>query len=274
MGSVTTQTPLEVPSSERVETGSFPLKLATFPSSEPTSTSNTSIDAQFIATTWVDGFNKAINSPDAAGIPNLFLCESYWRDQLCLSWDFHCLNGLDKIVDQLKKSCKGSRIKSLALDKSSALRSPTETVLDADGKIHIVQSFLTIETDVGNGAGIVRLARDDGTWKVFTLFTFLKELKGHEELIAKKRPLGVEHGEHVSRENWLDRRNEEKNFERGEDPAVLIIGKWGLRSQHIHIHLATLTRHRGWTSWPHHRRSTEDVGHQVIDYGPRSPNWR
>ena len=117
-------------------------------------------------------------------------------------------------------------MKSLALDKSSALRSPAATVLDADGQVHIVQAFLTVETDVGNGAGIVRLAQDDGKWKVFTLFTFLKELRGHEELAARKRPFGVEHGERASRKNWLDRRNEEKNFEEGQEPTVLILGEY------------------------------------------------
>ena len=221
MGSIATQTPVEVPSSDRLEPGSFPLKLATYPTSAPSQ----SIDADSIAIAWVEAFNKTISSPDVAGISDLFLHESYWRDQLCLSWDFHCLNGLDKVVAQLKQSKNGLRIKSLALDKTSALRSPTATVFDADGKVHTVQAFLTVKTDIGNGAGLVRLVQDQGKWKVFTLFTFLKELKGHEELIGKKRPFGVEHGEHASRKNWLDRRNAEKNFEDGQEPTVLILGK-------------------------------------------------
>jgi hypothetical protein len=221
MGSVAIQTPVEVPSSDRLEPGSFPLKLATYPSAEPPK----SINVESVATAWVESFNKTLSSPDVTGIADLFLCESYWRDQLCLSWDFHCLNGLDKVIAQLQKSKNGSRIKSLALDKSSALRSPTATVLDADGKVHTVQAFLTVETDVGYGAGIVRLAHDEGKWKVFTLFTFLKELKGHEELIGKNRPFGVEHGEHASRKNWLDRRNAEKNFEEEQEPTVLILGE-------------------------------------------------
>ena len=197
------------------------MKLATYPTSAPPKP----IDANSVATTWVEAFNKTINSPDVVGIPDLFLSESYWRDQLCLSWDFHCLNGLDKVVTQLKQSKNGSRIKSLALDKSNALRSPTATVFDADGEVHTVQAFLTVETNVGNGAGIVRLVQDEGKWKVFTLFTFLKELRGYEELIGKKRPFGVEHGEHAFRKNWLDRRNSEKNFEEEQGPTVLILGK-------------------------------------------------
>ena len=217
MGSVA----IETPSSERVEPGSFHLKIATYPSTVPSPDKST--DAGSVATSWVQAFKKVINTPDvdAARISELFLSEAYWRDQLCLSWDFHCL-GPEKVINQLRN---GSRIKSMALDQSSSLRSPTATVLDADGKVHIVQAFLIVETDVGKGAGIVRLVQDGGKWKAFTLFTFLKELKGHEELVGKKRPFGVEHGEHASRQNWLDRRNTEKNFEDGQEPTVLILGK-------------------------------------------------
>jgi hypothetical protein len=217
MGSIA----MKIPSSDRVEPGSFPLKIATYPTAAPPK----SIDPDAVAASWVKSFNKTISSPHVSGITELFLSESYWRDQLCLSWDFHCLNGLDKIVTQLQQSKNGSRIKSLTLDKSSALRSPNATVFDSDGKVHTVQAFLTVETDVGNGAGIVRLVQDAGKWKVFTLFTILKELKGHEELIGKKRPFGVEHGEHASRKNWLDRRNVEKNFEDEQEPTVLILGE-------------------------------------------------
>ena len=221
MGSVLVQNPVGVPSSDRVEPGSYYLPVATYPTAAPPK----SIDADSVASNWVDLFNKTVSSPSVASISDLFLAESYWRDQLCLSWDFHCMKGQDKVVDQLQKSSGGSRIKALALDKSSALRSPTAVVFDADGKVHTVQAFLTMETDVGSGAGVVNLVHDEGKWKVFTLFTFLKELKGHEESIRKNRPFGVKHGERASRQNWLDRRSVEKNFEDGQEPIVLILGK-------------------------------------------------
>lgn len=71
---------------------------------------------------------------------------------------------------------------------------------------------------------MVKLVQKNGVWKVFTFYTFLKELKGHEESTGKRRPNGVAHGEHLSRKNWLDRRNEEETFENGEEPTVLIVG--------------------------------------------------
>jgi hypothetical protein len=97
--------------------------------------------------------------------------------------------------------------------------------MDSDGKVHTVQAFLTVETDIGRGSGIVRLVQDHGAWKVFTLYTFLRELKEHEEQVGGRRPNGVAHGEHLSRKNWLDRRKAEENFEDGEEPTVLILGK-------------------------------------------------
>jgi hypothetical protein len=110
----------------------------------------------------------------------------------------------------------------VSLDKSTALRSPKASIL---GEAPIVQTFLSIETDVGHGKGVVTLTNDSGKWKAFTLFTFLEGLRGHEEVTGKKRPNGVEHGEHISRKNWLDRRKAEEEFEDGEEPIVLIIGK-------------------------------------------------
>jgi len=222
MGSIATEPAIEVSSKDRVEPGSFPLKIAKYPSA---STSE-KVDADALAARWVESFNKSITNPELASISALFLSESYWRDQLCLSWDFHTLLGPQNILELLQKSKNGSRIKSITLDKSSALRSPQTAVLDADGKVHVVQAFLTVETDIGSGAGLVRLVKDeDGDeWKAFTLFTFLSELKGFEECVGRKRPNGVEHGEHLSRKNWLDKRNSEENFEDGEEPTVLILG--------------------------------------------------
>jgi hypothetical protein len=259
MGSVATQHPVDIPSAERVEPGSFALHTANLPSLPKPE----SIDAKSVATAWVESFNKTISNPDLAGISKLFLAESYWRDHLCLSWDLHCkfsifskppcfticdtfgfseyldttrLNssfntnstagpqGPGKITALLKQA--GNRVKSLALDESSTLRSPTATVFDAEGKVHTVQAFLGVQTDVGSGDGIVRLVQEQGQWKVFTLFTYLKELKGHEERTGKNRPNGVEHGEHASQHNWLDRRKAEESFEGDLEPTVIIMGEF------------------------------------------------
>ncbi|TVY17746.1 putative indole-3-pyruvate monooxygenase YUCCA1 [Lachnellula arida] len=219
MGDITPQTQVELPSSERCEPGSFPLAIAEVPEISPAN----AIDAHTVASKWISSINKTLNTSDFGEIPNLFLAGSYWRDQLCLSWNFHTLHGPEKIASILKDSKTGSRIKWLDLDTSSALRSPTAKLND-EGKVVEVQAFLTVVTDVGSGAGIVKLVPQKGTWKAFTLFTFLKGIKGHEELVGKKRPVGVEHGEHTSQKNWLDQRVDEGAFGEGDEPTVLILG--------------------------------------------------
>lgn len=209
---------IETPSSDRTEPGSFSIPVANLPigsMSKPT-------DPDRIASEWVDLFNRNISNQTKAGISDLFLAESYWRDQMCLSWDFHTLHGPEKIDLQLQKSPVNHRIKSLALDKSTQLRYPRTSVL---GDASIVEAFLTVETDVGRGAGLMRLAQDHGAWKIFTLFTVLQELKGWEEQIGKRRPFGVQLGEYTTRKNWLDRRNAEENYEDGDEPTVLVLGK-------------------------------------------------
>lgn len=143
--------------------------------------------APAVAKAWIENFNASIQN---GNIAENFLEESYWRDHLCLSWDFHCLQGSEKIKSFMKKS--GIRIKSLAIDTSSELRSPIASPLD-EGVIP-VQTFLTVETDVGYGTGVVRLLQDQaGEWKAFTLYTCLTQLNGHGDLTGPRRPNGSCH---------------------------------------------------------------------------------
>ncbi len=249
MGSVATQAPVDVHSADRGEPGSFHLHTANL----PVTSSSKPEDVDSIAQTWVDSMNEILKNPGLA--TEIFFEDSYWRDQLCLFWDFHTLKGPEKIVSLLKQSKNDCLIKSFTLDKSSKLRSPTYSVMDADSKVHTVQAFLNLETEVRRSSGIVRLVQHPGPWKVFTLYTFLKELKNHEEVVGKRRPNGVAHGEHLSRKNWLDRRKAEENFEDDEEPAVLILGRTA--SQHL----------------PSITNKTQVLGKQVSALQPDSKYW-
>lgn len=213
------QTAVEVASADRVEPGSFPLRLATLPAPSPVPHN----EVQSIAEAWVSSFNETLKSPSLDNIANVFLSESYWRDQLCLSWDFHCLQGPEKVYSLFKSSKGGCRMKSVCLDASTSLRAP---IASAVGDSPVIRAFLTVETDVGHGKGVLRLVNENGKWKAFTLFTFLQGLNGQEEVTGKKRPNGVQHGEHVSRANWQDQRKAEEAFEGDQEPTVIIVGKY------------------------------------------------
>ena len=212
---------VQIPSHNRVEPGSQQLKPAVYPE-----TSHVEEDPATIISQWIDSFNKLLGSQDFDSLQRLFLSESCWRDQLSLSWDYHTLNGPEKIGEFLKGAKNGSRMKSIKIDDTNATRKPHVSAVDFKGKVNGVASFLIVETDVGRGRGIVRLLKDaqDGKWKAFTLFTAMHELKGHEETIGSNRPHGVDHGGQIGRKNWQERRTATENFESGTEPTVLILG--------------------------------------------------
>lgn len=212
---------VQVPSYDRAEPGSYKLPIATFPKTE----SVAEVNADDVANGWVLRFNKSIQEPSDAVINQIFLKDSYWRDQLSLSWDFHTLQGPEKILSFLRAG--PIRIKSISLDRSNPLRKPNISAFDAHGNVTGVASFLNVESDVGTGRGLVRLVQDlgdGGKWKAFTLFTAIHELKGYEESVNRNRPKGVEHGYHHERTNWQERRQATENFDSGLEPTVLIIG--------------------------------------------------
>ena len=218
-------TVMELRSSNRVLRGSHAVTQVHYPRS--IGTLSAGLDAEAVVSEWVYLFN-AHPQPEGPSLSQLFLQKSYWRDLLCLTWDFHTLEGPEKIAGLLKTQTAGWRIKSLAIDNSSDVGKPKIAAVDFEGDLKCVQSFLTVETDVGRGRGLVRLlqdSEDEGRWKAFTLFTALQELKGHEELNRERRPTGTEHGSHPERKNWQERRIAEANFEGQLQPAVLIVGK-------------------------------------------------
>ena len=219
---------LQIPSSNYVVPGSHLLSTISLPEPITITTPN----AESVATEWVSSFNQLIQL-GASTFSTLFSNQSYWRDLLCLTWDFHVLQGPDQITSFVKSQTSGCRIKSLAVDTSSDVRKPQISAIDFEGNIKGIQSFLIVETDVGQGRGLVRLLperEDPKKWKAFTLFTALEELRGHEELVHERRPTGTEHGTQSEKKNWKERRLAEENCEGDLEPVVLIIGESLLRA--------------------------------------------
>ena len=207
-----------IPSSNHVLPGSHLLSTPRFPG--PSTTDTETPDAKAVATQWVESLNQLISNTDAS-LSSLFVDESYWRDLLCFSWDFRTLQGPNGIATFVKNTSKQCRF---SLDYSKEHKKPQ---IVAVGELKIIQAFLKVETSVGRGEGLVRLIRDpmDGrTWKAFTLFTTLKELKGHEENTHTRRPTGNDRDPVTSGMNWKDRRKAQADFEGGREPVVLILG--------------------------------------------------
>ncbi|RHZ55394.1 hypothetical protein CDV55_105470 [Aspergillus turcosus] len=204
------------PSKDRIEPGSCYVPVGKFP---PTA-SSTSVDAAKVASEVVDRLNNALIQKNYEAISDLFLEDGYWKDHLGLSWDYRTIKGRENIASFLEDS---ARLVQIDIDQSSPFRAPHVGPIDAFGEITGVEFFTTFANDVGHGRGVVRMAEKDGVWKIFTIFTTLQELKGHEEAVNARRPLGVQHGGHLDRNNWQDRRISDSEFE-GKSPVVLVVG--------------------------------------------------
>ncbi|KAL5117909.1 hypothetical protein ACEQ8H_004228 [Pleosporales sp. CAS-2024a] len=203
-----------IASSQRPELGSVNLQVGEYPETSKSA----SVDANNVANDLVSKLNDALAKKDGDGASTLFLADkSYWRDHLALTWDFRTVKGSQRIRELL---LQGAKIQ-LQVDQSSAFRAPKFGPIDAWGDVHGIQFFITFETELGRGDGVVNLAEENGEWKFFTVYTSLQELKGHEEPTKHRRTKGVKHGGDPARKNWKERREAEKE---NIEPRVLIIG--------------------------------------------------
>ncbi|KAF4463805.1 flavin-containing monooxygenase yucca10 [Fusarium albosuccineum] len=213
-----------VPSYMRILPGSTNIPVAKFPSPSKVPSSS---DPQQVASTLVNTVNDALQRNDYAALSRLFTEDGYWRDHLALSWEFRTAQGPSAIQEFLSRSAgsrDGFRLKKIAIDGSSAVREPKVLPMDGAGDVLGVQFFITVDTAIGSGQGLARLVEQNGEWKIFSLYTRIQDLKGHEEGTYKHRPRGVEHGGKPGRKNWAERRAAAAEFEDGTEPPVLIIG--------------------------------------------------
>lgn len=200
----------------RVEAGSINIPPGSFPASSPSG----STDAGKVAEKVTEALNHALGQKDPHAVSNLFHRDGYWRDHLCLSWDLRTLAGAATISEFLRREF---RLKTVELDNSAA-GAPRLGVFDVSGKCQGVQFFIRVKTVVGTGRGVVRLVEvDAGEWKVFTIYTVLRELTGFEEPVGPRRS----RGEYSSDDKiWWERRAMETDFGGASPhgPTVLIIG--------------------------------------------------
>lgn len=209
----------DIPSHERAEPGSHNIPLGQLPATSTITPDNPSA----IANSIIEKFNSHVSSKDTASLKSLFIENSYWRDHLVLSPDFRTIHGVEKVVEYILSAISSRSFISIEIDTSSEFKAPHFGPIDAFGEVNGIEFFVIVSTDVGTGHGVVRLAQDGDEWKFFTVFSSLVGLIGKGE--KSSRETGVKHGEQQGRKNWLDRRDEEKNYE-GTQPDVLVVGEY------------------------------------------------
>ena len=206
-----------VPGSVNIHIAQYPSPAAAAPATDPTK----------VASDLVGTFNQALEKNDFATLAGLFVENGYWRDHLALTWAFRTARSPPAILDYLQSSARsrdGFRLKKIVVDDSSAVRAPKLGPIDVAGEVVGVQFFIILETAVGTGTGVVKLAQEGGQWKIFTLYTRLDQIRGHEEAINGRRGQGVQHGGQPGRKNWAERRQADAEYTSTE-PTVFIVGR-------------------------------------------------
>jgi cation diffusion facilitator CzcD-associated flavoprotein CzcO len=178
-------------------------------------------DAKQIVGSWLDGLNAALAANDVQGVAMLFRPDGEWRDIVALTWTIETVSDRPQVAQRLVEDAAKTGARNFAIDPD---RYPPRDVERAGE--NCVEAIVRFETEVGRGAGIVRLKRSDcrtGEALAWTLLTTLDELKGYEEetILEGAEEPAFERDFHGP--NWLDRRQQASAYA-DREPDVLIVG--------------------------------------------------
>lgn len=218
----------------------------------------------------LDTLNHALADRDAAAASHLFADECYWRDLVLLTWNLKTLEGRSQIADMLAAQLDAVAPVRFSLDER-------EAVEEADG---LVSAWIVVDTRHARGSGHVRIK--DG--RIWTLLTAAQVLKGHEEPLGTRRPMGAEHGIRRGRQTWLERRQQEaQELGRATQPFVLVIGggqggiALGARLRQLGVsHIVIDRQARPGDQWRNRYKSLclhDPVWYDHLPYMPFPDNW-
>jgi cation diffusion facilitator CzcD-associated flavoprotein CzcO len=174
--------------------------------------------AEAAAREWLDAFRAALASGNASALAGLFAEECHWRDILAFSWNLRTTSGAAAIAGRLAPAAARARVRGMALAPD---RTPPRLVTRAGTEA--VEAIFAFETETGPCNGVVRLVKEGGAPRAWTLMTALDEIRGHEDPANGKRWQDVDWKRNFGGENWLDRRRKAVAYA-DRDPAVLVVG--------------------------------------------------
>lgn len=169
--------------------------------------------------TWLEKFAEAIRNESPEQLTALFVDDAEWRDIVAFTWDFSSISGASSISEMLIRLNREVKMTNLHV---AADRTPPAVVSRAGEEV--IEALHEFDTDLGTGAGIVRLAlHADGSVRARLLSTTLQQLRGHGERRGANRPKGTAYSRTFGGMNWLDQRIAEQEFD-DRQPEVVIMG--------------------------------------------------
>lgn len=170
---------------------------------------------------WLQAFETALVSRDAARIGALFHEDSHWRDILAFTWNFTATAGRESIAARLAAAQARTGAHGFHLPRG---RKPPRQVKRLG--IDSVEAIFEFTTAEGRGAGIIRLSpapEGADAMKAWLLSTTLEALAGHEEKTGANRPTGAAYSRNFGGQNWADMRRKASAYD-DREPAALVIG--------------------------------------------------
>ncbi|SEM63664.1 putative flavoprotein involved in K+ transport [Gemmobacter aquatilis] len=212
----------------------------------------------------------ALEAGDIARATALFQDDCYWRDLIAFTWNLKTMEGKDQVADMLAHQ--------LATTKPRNWRIADGEVATEDGGV--TTAWISFETDVARGFGLIRLKGD----LIWTLLTTMTELKGHEEPLGFNRPLGAKHGAGKNKQSWLEEREQEaRELGYTVQPYTVIIGggqgglALGARLRQLGVPTIIIEKNpRPGDSWRNRYKSLclhDPVWYDHLPYLPFPPNW-
>ncbi len=177
--------------------------------------------ARRTAKAWLEAFERALTSRNQAEIGALFHDDCHWRDVLAFTWHITPVAGREAVADRLAAEQGRTGAHGFHLPTG---RKPPRNVRRLG--IESIEAIFEFKTEVGRGAGILRLSQgpDAGDeMKAWLLSTTLEALDGYEEKIGANRPTGSAYSRNFGGDNWADMRRKAVAYE-DREPTVLVIG--------------------------------------------------
>jgi putative flavoprotein involved in K+ transport len=167
---------------------------------------------------WLAAFEAALAARDAGRLGALFHADAQWRDILAFTWHFTPTGGREAVAGRL--AAAQGEVQAHGFHLPAERRAPKMVTRLGVESTEAIFGFRTVH---GRGAGLLRLAPEEGVVKAWHISTTLEALEGWEEQIGDNRPTGAAYSRNFGGDNWADVRRKAAAYE-DRDPAVLVIG--------------------------------------------------
>lgn len=186
---------------------------------------------QYLASTqaWLQAFGRAQESGSRAELVRLFCEESYWRDQVALTWNMCQFWGREEVCDSLLEAVSRARPSHFRVDEKQVQPECARFLAR-----ELIEAYFLFDLPYGQGQGFLRLVRDEDSptgVRCYMLGTDILSIDGVvEELgnrVTRERmdPIFPIHGYKPMRKGQhYSEFSRDKMALEDRDPDVLIIG--------------------------------------------------